>query len=151
MRHDNRDSFLASLVEAFYDGSMKKSLSIILAILVFVLIAFVGIRFYSYVFAKTVQGEVVGVERVTQPAAIINNGDAPQSNAQMFSFAVAIRDAKSGEIFTGSSEDRQWAVVQKGQCAIAKFFPYPFWELDKSGTYHGTRLIQLFDCAKLPK
>jgi hypothetical protein len=129
---------------------MKWKLALVLLILSVILVGFIGFRYYSYVFAKTVQGEVVGVERVVQPAAIINNSNTPPSSAQMFSFAIAVRDAQTGEIFTGSSEDRQWAVVQKGQCAIAKFFPYPFWELDKAGTYYGTRLIQLFDCSKLP-
>jgi hypothetical protein len=127
---------------------MKWKLTAVILLLLVALTGFIGLRYYSYVFAKTVQGEVVGVERVVQPAAIISNSNTPPSAAQMFSFAVAIRDTRTGEIFTGSSEDRQWAVVQKGQCAIAKFFPYPFWELDKVGTYYGTRLIQLFDCPK---
>ena len=119
--------------------------------LLLIFAAFIGVRYYSYVFAKTIQGEVIGVERITQPAAIINNTESLPTAAQMFSFAVAIKDSKSGEIFTGSSEDRQWAVVQKGQCAVTKFFPYPFWVLDKAGTYYGTRLIQLYDCANPPK
>ena len=126
-----------------------------LALLTFVVLAVVAgascLYYYPYVFMKTVQGEVVGVERVSQTAAIITNTNTSPTNAQMFSFAIAIRDAKSGEIFTGSSEDRQWAVVTKGQCAVAKFLPYPFWQLDKAGTYFGTRLIQLYECGQLPK
>ncbi len=130
-----------------------RSFLIFLALLLIVS-GVVGYNFYSYIFSKTVQGEVIGVERITQPTAIINNAGAPvnaPSDAQMFSFAIAIKDQKSGEIFTGSSEDRQWAVVQKGQCAVAKFYPYPFWSLDKAGTYFGTRLIQLFDCSEIAK
>lgn len=101
-------------------------------------------KFYGYIFSKTITGEIAGVERVTQPTAIM--GDPTQiAPSQMYSFAVAIKDSK-GEIHTASTEDRQWAVVNKGQCAEAKFFPYPPWELDKAGTYYGARLIRLFDC-----
>lgn len=105
---------------------------------------FIMVRFYSYVFAKSVTGEIVRVERVNSPGTFIAPGqNVPAS--QIFSFAIAIR-GKDGEIHTASSEDRQWAVVQQGQCAEAKFYPYPFWQLDKSGTYHGARLMRLFEC-----
>lgn len=130
---------------------MKLKLTIVFLLLALILAGFVGYKFYPYIFAKTIQGEVIGVERITQPAAIINNTEKPLTATEMFSFAVAVKDTKSGEIFTGSSEDRQWAVVNKGQCAIAKFFPYPFWSLEKSGTYFGTRLIQLYECSNPPK
>lgn len=124
---------------------MKKGITLFfLANLIFA-VGFVLIKYYSYVFAKEVEGEIFGIERVTQPQAVV----ATQPNAiapeQLFSFAVAIRDSK-GEIFTASSEDRQWAVVQKGQCAIAKFLPYAPWEFAKSGTFHGARLIKLYEC-----
>jgi hypothetical protein len=68
----------------------------------------------------------------------------------MFSFAIAIRDQK-GTIHTASAEDRQWAVVEKGQCVEAKFFPYPPWNLDKSGTFFGARLLKLYDCKSQSK
>jgi hypothetical protein len=100
-------------------------------------------QFYSYIFAKTIVGEITGVERVTQPTTIIGNN----TPAQIYSFAVAVRTPE-GEIHTASTEDRQWAVVQKGQCGEAKFFPYPPWNIEKSGTYFGARLIRLFDCPK---
>jgi hypothetical protein len=106
--------------------------------------AFVSFKYYGYIFAKDVKGVVVDVARVNQNTAIITgNGQVPA--AQMFSFAIAIKST-DGEIFTASSEDRQWAVVKQGQCAEAKFYPYPFWELDRSGTYHGARLLKLYDC-----
>ncbi len=88
---------------------------------------------------------MIGIDRVTQPTSIIGSSQIPDS--QLFSFAVAIK-VPSGEIFTASSEDRQWAVVEKGQCAEVKFFPYPPWQLDKSGTYFGARLLKLFACPK---
>lgn len=106
---------------------------------------YLGIQYYSYLFAREIKGEVVGIDRVTQPTAIINSTRTQIPASQIFSFAIAIKDSK-GEIFTSSSEDRQWAVVEKGQCAEAKFFPYPPWELDKGGTYYGARLIKLYSC-----
>jgi hypothetical protein len=123
---------------------VKTKLSIILGIVFLGIIGGVMLRYYSYVFARHVNGEVIGIDRVTQPSAIISGG-SPIPSSQIFSFAIAIKD-KSGEIVTASSEDRQWAVVEKGQCAEAKYFPYPPWQLDKSGTYFGARLLKLYEC-----
>lgn len=118
-------------------------------IFIFILILIVGtvffFNFYEYIFARNIQGTVIGMERVTQPSAIIGSRNPIDPNL-LYSFAVAIKDTKTGEIFTASSEDRQWAVVQKGQCAKAKFFPYPPWNLDRADTYHNARLIQLYEC-----
>ena len=75
---------------------------------------------------------------------ILNGSGTPP--AEIFSYAVAIKDSKTGEIFTASSEDRRWAVVHKDQCVEAKFLPYPPWNLSRSGAYFGARLIRLFDC-----
>lgn len=122
---------------------LKTSLIVIIIISVVLLFT----NYYSYIFAKSVDGEIVGVERVTEPAAVIGGGSlTPQ---QMYSFAVAIRDKETGTIFTASSEDRQWAVAKKGFCANAKFYPYPPWNLEKSGTYFRARLIELRDCNNL--
>jgi hypothetical protein len=106
----------------------------------------VCVRFYEFVFAKTINGEILKVERVTQPEALIASGKAIPAE-QLFSMGIAIRDEK-GEIHTASSEDRQWSVAQAGQCAEARFFPYPPWDLESAGTYHGARLIRLYDCPK---
>ena len=105
---------------------------------------FVVVKYYSYVFSRKVVGEIVGIDRVIEPSTIIGaTGKIPA--AQIFSFAVAIKDA-SGDILTASSEDRQWAVVEKGKCAEAVFFPYAPWILDKAGTYFGARLYRLYEC-----
>jgi hypothetical protein len=129
----------------------KKILVLLLGILLLALTIFVLIRFYSFVFAKSIVGEVIAIERVTQTTTILSPS-ASQVNAinpaQLYSFAVAIKN-KKGEIATSSSEDRQWSIVQKGNCVEAKFFPYPFWELDKGNTYFGARLERLFDCKEL--
>ena len=98
---------------------------------------------YSYIFKKTITGEIYGIDRVTQPTAIL--GTAAATPDVMFSFAVAVKEA-SGEIFTASSEDRQWAVVKKGDCAEVIFYPYPPWNLAKADTYFNARLKKLMSC-----
>lgn len=122
----------------------------VLVFLVILLVVAIGlsIRFYGYVFAKTIRGEIVRVERVLNPDMVMITGNAPPP-PQMYSFAIAIKDDK-GEYHTASTEDRQWAVVEKGQCAEARFFPYPPWNLSKANTYYGARLERLFECAKAP-
>jgi hypothetical protein len=109
------------------------------------LASYVLIAFYPYIFSRKVKGAITGVERVTEQMAIVTGGGAAPSS-QIFSFAVAIRDDKTGEIVTGSTEDRQWAVATPGLCAEAEFFPYPPWELKKWGTYYNARLLKLYDC-----
>lgn len=124
---------------------MKKAFYIVLALLVACGLVFVLVNWYPYIFSKQVDGEVYGVERVEVPVAVITT-DGAKPTSQIFSYAVAVKDAKTGEIFTASSEDRRWAVVQKGQCAEVKFLPYPPWSLTRSGAYFGARLIRLYDC-----
>lgn len=112
-------------------------------------VAYTGVQFYSYIFAQDIDGEVIAIDRVTQPGAIIANG-TPIPASHIFSFAIAIRDNK-GSIHTASGEDKQWAVVEKGQCVEARFFPYPPWNLDHSGTFYGARLLKLYDCKSAAK
>lgn len=124
---------------------MKKALLILIAILGTGVVLFVLVNWYPYIFAKNVDGVIYGVERVEAPMALITS-DASRPTSQVFSFAVAVKDSKSGEIFTASSEDRRWAVVSKGQCAEVKFLPYPPWSLSRSGAFFGARLIRLYEC-----
>ncbi len=125
---------------------MKIKLTILFLLLLLISSAFIAVRYYSYVFSREIKGEIAGIDRVTQLETLIGTTSKIPAS-QMFSYAVAIRTPQ-GEIITASSEDRQWAVAEKGQCVEAKFFPYPPWELDKAGTYHGARLMKLFDCLK---
>jgi len=106
-----------------------------------VLVVGVGVcgYFYSYVFARTVVGEIVDVKHAGATGFAVNREIA-------FSMAVAVKDGTSGEIVTASTEDRQWAVAKAGMCAEAKFFPYPPWDLEKSGTYYNARLVKLSEC-----
>lgn len=125
---------------------MKK---ISVGILIFVVLIgslYVLTNFWSYLFAKTIDGRVIKVEKLMDSIALVGPGAAPSS--KVFSFAVAIRNEATGEIFTASSEDRQWAAVEGDNlCAEAKFFPYPPWHFDKSGTYFGARLLRLWSCS----
>ncbi len=102
---------------------------------------------YSVIFSKKVVGEITAVERVELPVALMTRGDK-NLTSQVFSFAVGIKDLKTGEIYTASSEDRQWAVAQKGQCAEAVFLPYPPWDFAKKDTFYGARLVRLYECAQ---
>lgn len=103
------------------------------------------VNIYSVIFSKTIEGVVENVEKVSPQVALIGGGPNAATSKELFSFAVGIK-TKNGEIVTGTTEDRQWAIVQKGQCATAKFYPYPPWELDKSQTYFNVRLLRLTDC-----
>jgi hypothetical protein len=123
---------------------VKTKVIIILLFLFALLGTGLAFKYFSYVFARHVHGVIVGIDRVTQPSAIVSGSPVPPS--QLFSFAVAVKEA-SGDIFTSSSEDRQWALVEKGNCVDAKFFPYPPWQIDKAGTYFGARLLKLYPCS----
>ena len=113
---------------------------------------FVLVNYYSYIFAKDISGVIENVEKPVNPVAVVGgggSGDSTQMSAaekMYYSYAVAIRDLKTGEIYTASSEDRQWAVADKGKCVDAKFYPYAPWKFDKSGTYFGARLLRMYDC-----
>jgi hypothetical protein len=130
-----------------FNPMKKAKLAGLFAVLILIIAsALYGVfRWYPFVFSKTVTGEIVGVERVSQPQAIVASGGAIPAS-QIFSFAIAVKTPQ-GEIFTASSEDRQWAVAQKGQCSEVKLFPYAPWDLEKAGTYYGARLLKLFDCS----
>lgn len=100
-------------------------------------------------FKKRIIGEIVAVERVND-ALIVAGGSQP-INSQVFSFSVGIKDMKTGEIHMASSEDRQWAAVQKGNCVVAAYFPYPPWMLSKANTNHNARLLRNYEnCEQMP-
>lgn len=124
---------------------IKSSVKILVVLAILASAGYISVRYYHIIFARIVVGKVEAVERLTNPVVITGAGAAETPREQLFSFTVAIRD-KTGEIVTSSSEDRRWAVVKPGQCAKARFFPYPFWRFDKQGLYFGVHLIELFDC-----
>ena len=128
-------------------ATLSKIIRWILLVIIIGTLAWVLTAYYSVIFSKTIIGEVTGVERVELPVALIARAGG-DLNEKVFSFAIGIKDPKTGEIFTASSEDRQWAIVQKGQCAEAVFLPYPPWDLKKKDTYFGARLVKLYECPK---
>lgn len=122
----------------------KVSLSRILIGFVIVLLAWTVAGNWSFIFKKRIIGQVVAVERVVAPVAIINNATDP-INKENFSFSVGIKDLVSTEIHVASSEDRKWAAVQPGNCVVAAFFPYPPWNLSRGTSDHNARLLRTFE------
>ncbi len=126
---------------------MRRLKSLFIAMTGLVLLVAIGVtvfNFWSVLFRRSVIGVIENVERVTQVTAVLGSTRTLEDK-NIYSFAVAIKTA-NGELLTASSEDRQWAVAQKGQCVEAKFHPYPPWELEKAGTYFNARLQRLADC-----
>lgn len=123
-------------------------------IMIFILVVLWGVvEFYPYLFSKNVTGLIENVDRVPiNVAMMVGNQEKGQQqvNPQLYSYAVAIRDSESKRIYTASSEDRQWAVAEKGKCVEAKLLRYPPWKLDKAGTFYGARLLELYDCSTEP-
>jgi hypothetical protein len=123
---------------------IKKSLALLVVVS---LLVWIFIFNWSFVFKKKIIGEVVAVEKVSGVMTVITNSTDPV-NPQAFSFSVALKDLKTSEIHMASSEDRKWAAVQKGNCAVAAFFPYPPWNLQKGSTDHNARLLKNYEnCA----
>lgn len=98
---------------------------------------------YSFVFSKTIEGRIIGVDRITQPTMITSGQLSPEA---LFSFAIAIEDETTKRVYTASSEDRQWGVAKYCKRAKVRFYPYPFWNFEKSGTYYNARVEELFEC-----
>lgn len=124
---------------------MKKGLAIFVFFIVLAALVFVFFRYYSFVMSEDVSGVVTGIEKVNSENLIISGAGSEKDSAALFSFAVAIKNME-GAIYTASSEDRQWAVVKEGDCVDARFYPYPFWDLEKSGTYFNARLLKIREC-----
>lgn len=125
--------------------SIKRYLRVLLGLVIFAIIGFGFVEFYSYIFSRKVKGVIESIERVQLNVALMQGSAEDKVNPQLFSFSIAVREP-SGEILTASAEDRQWAVANKGLCVEAVFYPYPPWKLMKSGTYFNARLDKLYDC-----
>jgi len=105
-------------------------------------ILFFVISNYSWVFAKKVKGQVVDVQRVTAPTAIIGGR---VTDAQMYSYSVLIK-GDDNILYSASSEDRQWQVVKPGYCIDALLYRYPPWTFDKAGSFFNVRVEQIRIC-----
>lgn len=128
---------------------MKKFSWILLLVLVIVGGGFTFVNYYEYIMSKDVSGTVTGVQRL-DTNTVIAPYDSMGNKEQLFSFAVAVK-SQDGEIFSASTEDRQWAIVETNFCVRARFYPYPFWDLKNSGTFHNARLLKIYDCNQMPK
>lgn len=128
-------------------ATIWKFTKFVLVLLIVGVLLWVVLANYSVIFSKTVVGQITSVERVEIPVALLTRAEG-NITSQVFSFAIGIKDTKTGEIYTASSEDRQWAVVQPGQCAEAVFLPYPPWQFTKKDTFFGARLVRLYECAQ---
>jgi hypothetical protein len=124
-----------------------RSLKVLLIAALLAVVGYFFVAYYSFIFSRKVVGKIVKVEKVQLNVALMtSSGSAAQKlNNEMYSFAVAIRQ-NDGEIVTSSATDRQWAVAEPGQCAIAIYYPYPPWQLYKMSTYYGAKLEKLYDC-----
>ena len=126
---------------------VSRYLKFLLIVIVVCLLGYFFVAYYSFIFSRKVVGKIEKVEKVQLNVALMTSaGTAAQKlNNEMYSFAVAIRQA-DGEIVTSSATDRQWAVAQPGQCAVAIYYPFPPWQLYKTSTYYGATLEKLYDC-----
>lgn len=125
---------------------MKSVFRTIVTLVILGLAGFIFVTYYPFIFSRKVNGVIESIQRIDMNVSLLQQS-GQDFNPQLFSFAVAIKDTKTGEIVTASAEDRQWAVASKGQCAQAVFYPYPPWNVMKSGTYYNARLDHLSDCS----
>lgn len=123
---------------------MKKSVVFLLILALLGGAGWVVVAYYPYIFARTVIGPVEAIHKLEPMTSVLaTRGVLP---SQLFSFSVAVRDHKTREIYTSSTEDRAWATIEKGHCVEARFFPHPPWNFEKSGTFERARMERRFDC-----
>lgn len=120
-----------------------KILRIFIVALVLIGLVVLVITNWSWVFSKNVTGKVVDVERVTDPTAVFGVRSTPE---QMYSYSILIQ-GDDGQLYTSSSEDRQWQVIKKGYCVEAQLFRYPPWNLEKGNTFFNARLKNVKICS----
>jgi hypothetical protein len=127
-------------------NKMKSAFKLLLLIVVLAGAATFVIANWSWVFAKKVKGEIINVERVNQPTAILSSR---ATEAQIHSYSILVK-GEDGKLYTASSEDRQWQVAKPGYCVKALLYVYPPWELERAGTYFNARLEELSECPGKP-
>lgn len=90
---------------------------------------------YPYLFRISVDGKVVSAKAL------------PSFNSQTGSeVSIGIILKVNDQMYSASSEDRQWLAVEKEMCVRASLYPYAPWELMKSGSFHSARLVAVIDC-----
>lgn len=126
---------------------MRKLFWLSMFILLLLVAGYSFFNYYPYIFAKTIEGRVEKVEKMQTNVAVVQGGLDHNQNlaAELYTFAVAIKSL-DGQIHTSAAKDEQWAAVAPGTCVVAKFYPYPPWNMDKAGTYFNARLISSKSC-----
>lgn len=122
---------------------MRRRKSPLMSIIVMVVVIAVGFMFfgnvgYKLTTQKTFEGTVENCEKLN-PGQIISGKDM---NDKIFSFSLSVDVGE--EFVTFSSEDRQFATVNKGDKIKFKVFKYPPWDFTKGGTHYGGRLLKKF-------
>jgi hypothetical protein len=130
---------------------LKKLKNAVMLLVVFVILVSVGffvVSNWGYVFSKVVVGEVLNVERVTDPQAIITSR---VTREQMHLYSILLHNQSDGKMYAATSEDPQWQSIKKGFCIEARLYRYPPWRLSLANTYYNARILDPSACpAKLP-
>lgn len=121
----------------------RSTLKAIISVIVLAAAGTFFVNYYSWIFAKTVSGKIVDVQRITDPTAII--GGSKLTAEQLHAYSILI-EGDDRKMYTASSEDRQWQVAAKGLCVTALLYRYPFWDLEKSGTFFNARVKEIRHC-----
>jgi prepilin-type N-terminal cleavage/methylation domain-containing protein len=92
-------------------------------------------------FRKNCIGKVTNISNLSgQVTTIVGKNNVYPGAA--FSFAIEM--SANNEFVNFSSEDRQFATIEKGDSISVAFFKYPPWNMDKAGTYYGGRLLKKY-------
>ena len=124
-------------------ATVRSLIKYLLTVVVLFVVLWVVMSNYSAIFSKTFEGEIVAIEKMETPPVVLAPNDL---SAKALSFAVGIKDNKTGDIVIATSTDSQWSIAKPGQCAQAVFLPYPPWDFTKKGTFFGARMTRLYEC-----
>jgi len=109
---------------------------IVVVVIISIFLTMVGGMVSPLFFKSEVAGTVTDIQSLT-PQMVYAGSQGLHSS--VFSFSVEIKTAN--DIVDFSSEDRQFAVVHKGDIIRVIVFKYPPWIFSKAGTYYNGRLI----------
>jgi hypothetical protein len=127
---------------------IKNAIILLFVILIVISIGFLVVNNWGYVFSKVVTGEVLNVERVTDPQAIITSR---VTREQLHLYSILLHNQSDGKMYAATSEDPQWQSIKKGFCIQARLYRYPPWRLSLANTYYNARILDPSACpAKLP-
>lgn len=121
-------------------------------IMLAVLIVIVGAGFFvvtnwGFVFSKVVTGEVLNVERVNDPQAIITSR---VTREQLHLYSILLHNDSDNKMYAATSEDPQWQSIKKGFCVQARLYRYPPWRLSLANTYYNARILDPSACPVKP-